>query len=91
MQGTNPTISNWYKMNTSNAKNILQMVILRLWVHGNRVQGLHNEYPIFTKIGHACFPEYEHNFNVHSNDDNVLVDRSIVRYMAFGQSDICTE
>jgi hypothetical protein len=48
MQGTNPTISNWYKMNTSNAKNILQMVILRLWVHGNRVQGLHNEYPIFT-------------------------------------------
>ena len=26
MQGPNPTISNWYKMNTSNAKNILQMV-----------------------------------------------------------------
>jgi hypothetical protein len=33
-------------------------------------------------------PKYEHNFNVHSIDDNVLVDRSIVRYMVFDQSDI---
>ncbi len=33
MQGTNPTISNWYKMNTSNAKNILQMytTAMGLW------------------------------------------------------------
>lgn len=43
------------------------------------------------QIGQTCSSEYEHKFNVHSNDGNALVDRSFIRCMAFGQSGTCNQ